>query len=179
MPYKDPEKQRAASYKYWLANKEDYAERQRNRRRGLGMVERPVRPRKPPCPVCGEKVGRSNRIHCSRLCQRNAEFTAKLDRWQAGEEPWTGPETIKVVLAKIYGRKCDECGLEEWRGVPIPLQVNHKDGNSTDNRLVNVHLLCPNCHALTPTFGFRNKGNGRAARQRRRLKEKAAGIAQG
>jgi len=47
--------------------------------------------------------------------------------------------------------------LAEWLGQPIPLELEHANGDRTDNRLEKLSLLCPNCHALTPTYRGRNK----------------------
>jgi hypothetical protein len=47
---------------------------------------------------------------------------------------------------------CYECGITEWRGRPAPLQLDHVNGDRTDNRRENFRLLCPNCHAQTPTY---------------------------
>ena len=43
----------------------------------------------------------------------------------------------------------------------IPLSLHHIDGNYKNNKVENLELLCPNCHALTDNFGSRNIGNGR------------------
>ena len=56
---------------------------------------------------------------------------------------------------------CEQCGLIEWQGKPIPLELHHKNGNNRDNRIENLLLLCPNCHALTVSYRGKNKGNGR------------------
>jgi len=40
---------------------------------------------------------------------------------------------------------------------PIPLELDHIDGNHQNNALDNLRLLCPNCHSLTPTFRGKNK----------------------
>jgi 5-methylcytosine-specific restriction endonuclease McrA len=51
---------------------------------------------------------------------------------------------------------CTNCHLEEWLGLPIPLELDHINGDSSNNNLDNLRLLCPNCHALTPTYRGKN-----------------------
>lgn len=67
-------------------------------------------------------------------------------------------------LVRMRGHRCEECGLSEWLGKPIPLQLDHLDGNSDNNSEGNLRLLCPNCHALTPNFMGRNKNNKNSKR---------------
>ena len=47
---------------------------------------------------------------------------------------------------------CEQCKLDSWQGRPIPLEIHHINGTNTDNRLENLSLLCPNCHALTNNY---------------------------
>jgi len=73
-------------------------------------------------------------------------------------------KTIKIAnavsaLAALRGRKCEVCGLEEWQGQPIPLEVHHEDGNHLNNNLSNLKLLCCNCHALTKNYKGKNISN--------------------
>jgi hypothetical protein len=52
---------------------------------------------------------------------------------------------------------CEYCRLSEWQDIPIPLELHHLNGDNRDNRLENLQLLCPNCHALTESYRGRNK----------------------
>ena len=64
----------------------------------------------------------------------------------------------KRLLAEgLKHEVCECCGLERWRGQAIPLELHHINGNNRDNRLENLLLLCPNCHALTDTYRGKNK----------------------
>ena len=53
--------------------------------------------------------------------------------------------------------KCADCGLTTWRGRSLPLHLDHINGDHTDNRLENLRILCPNCHATTDTWCARNR----------------------
>jgi hypothetical protein len=64
----------------------------------------------------------------------------------------------RILEEGLKEHRCEECGLTEWRGRPIPLELDHVDGDRTNNRFENLRLLCPNCHALTPTYRGRNIG---------------------
>lgn len=56
----------------------------------------------------------------------------------------------------IKERKCEWCALDKWRDIPISLELDHINGVNNDNRLENLRILCPNCHAQTPTYRGKN-----------------------
>lgn len=67
----------------------------------------------------------------------------------------------RLVREGVKERKCEGCQLVTWVGQPIPLELDHVNGIPNDHRLENLRLLCPNCHALTPTWRGRNRRVGR------------------
>lgn len=76
---------------------------------------------------------------------------------------WVGSHLLRVRLLaeEVLDHRCSECRLTHWRGQPVPLELDHVSGDRYDNRLENLRLLCPNCHAQTPTYRGRNIGRGR------------------
>lgn len=52
--------------------------------------------------------------------------------------------------------KCQKCGISEWLGEPITLQLDHINGVNNDHRLTNLRFLCPNCHSQTDTYAGKN-----------------------
>ena len=64
------------------------------------------------------------------------------------------------ALIALRGHCCENCKNTEWFNNPIPLEIHHKDGNSLNNEISNLQLLCPNCHALTDNYRGKNINNG-------------------
>jgi hypothetical protein len=52
---------------------------------------------------------------------------------------------------------CARCGLSQWLGQDIPLEIDHRDGNNQNDSRENLEALCPNCHSLTDTWRGRNR----------------------
>jgi hypothetical protein len=80
-------------------------------------------------------------------------------------------KTLRRLLLKQRGSRCEECGLSEWRGESLIVEVHHVDGDSSNNEDKNLKLLCPNCHSLTPNFRRKNIQASLSRRKCRRTKE--------
>lgn len=71
----------------------------------------------------------------------------------------------RQLLADRDGNQCALCGLPpEWNGKPLVFQIDHVDGDRTNNDPTNWRMLCANCHTQTDTFGGRNIGRRKAPR---------------
>lgn len=66
---------------------------------------------------------------------------------------------LRLIQDKIFNHECSRCLLTTWNNLPIPLELDHINGNHHDNSKENLRLLCPNCHAQTPTYCKKSKTN--------------------
>ena len=118
---------------------------------------------KPLCKNCGKEVRRRPNVYCSFLCQGQYNRRRRMEN----NPEAVGRQALKGYLLDYRERRCEVCSITQWMGKPAPLELDHKDGNSTNNELSNLRLICPNCHAQTDTYKGRNMGQGRYYRRER------------
>lgn len=66
-----------------------------------------------------------------------------------------------IIKNQLLDYKCNACGIHEWNGQSLSLQLDHINGENNDHRLENLRFLCPNCHSQTPTFCGKNVNTGK------------------
>jgi hypothetical protein len=112
--------------------------------------------------------------YCSNKCQIDYQYNKKIQEWKSGtfdgtkSYGFTISNHIRRYLLEQSNHKCIKCGWNEINPTTkkSPLEIDHIDGNSTNNKLENLRVLCPNCHSLTETYKALNKGKGNKARLR-------------
>jgi hypothetical protein len=126
-----------------------------------------VRARQAFCAFCQDPMPyRGGKTYCSPKCTYEHRTERQMKEWLITGQFYEN-RTILKFLIKLDGYQCKECGISEWNGKRITLEVEHIDGDSEDSSRQNVCLLCPNCHSQTPTYKAKNKGSGRASRRAR------------
>jgi hypothetical protein len=121
--------------------------------------------KKKPCINCGKIT---TNIYCSSFCLNEYRQKEIFRNIENGDNSYPHRQYKKYLINK-YGEKCMECGWNERNPITnnVPIELEHIDGNSNNNSLINLKLLCPNCHSLTPTYKALNTGNGRHYRRKR------------
>jgi len=113
------------------------------------------------CQECGKPTERNRHKLCLSCYQKTHGVDRIVEALKQGNNVFNmkaSPLTIRKALILLKSYKCERCGISEYNQEPLSLQIDHIDGDSTNDTLVNLRFLCPNCHSQTPTYGARNRG---------------------
>ena len=116
------------------------------------------------CLCCGQKIP-EGRKYCSLKCMSQHQHELKMKEVEEKNGVGCDIRRIKDYIIKIRGHKCEICGNTEWMGKPIPLVLDHINGNGLDDRLDNLRIVCANCDAQLPTYKSKNKNGMRKYRK--------------
>lgn len=110
-------------------------------------------------------------LKCSAEHRREEDWLPKVKLIEAGNTQLsvnieTNNNIFRRYLIEKYGPKCMKCNWSEINTFTkrVPIELEHKDGDCTNNCLSNLELLCPNCHSLTSTYKGANKREGGSKR---------------
>lgn len=73
----------------------------------------------------------------------------------AGRPRQRGHVKRRLIAEGLKENRCEQCGITDWRGEPLSMELHHVNGDGEDNRLENLMLLCANCHSQTDNWGGR------------------------
>jgi hypothetical protein len=99
--------------------------------------------REKPCSVCGNLIlANLHKKTCSRICANKHRIGIKY-KLNCPKDKVKNYRSLKLRLLDDRGRCCEKCGYKKYE----ILEVHHKDRNRENNELINLELICPNCHA--------------------------------
>ena len=97
----------------------------------------------------------------------NGKHSQRLAKNKSDEEIFCdSPKMKNSTIKREYIRRvlvtprCEGCEITDWNGKPLEFQLHHIDGNSKNNKLENLKLLCPNCHSQTDNYANKKRKKG-------------------
>jgi len=102
-------------------------------------------------------IGGIERNENNVFCQNSTASQATLRRW--------------FVKGNYIPYQCSVCGISTWQGKELSLQLDHINGNNSDDRIENLRWLCPNCHSQTDTFCGKQSKKSHATKEGVQIKE--------
>ena len=93
------------------------------------------------CPVCSEEFSTLNNSKEKTTCS----FSCANTHFRSGEDHPNYRETSTKYRNKVDISECNRCGYNSFTEI---LQVHHIDRNRRNNELLNLEVLCPNCHSI-------------------------------
>lgn len=104
------------------------------------------------------KLGCYNKNQGGKGKAKDREYGCSLNDILDGKHPQYQTYKLKnrLISEGIKHNICEICGISEWNNKPLNMELDHIDGNKTNHNINNLQILCPNCHAQTPTYRAKN-----------------------
>ncbi len=125
------------------------------------------------CINCSVELSNPRSTYCSNQCQRDYDYSNYITQWKLGKIDGSishGDEISRFIRRYIMNKFNSACSLCKYDKVnpfsnkPV-VEIEHINGDPSDNNESNLTVLCPNCHSLTATYRALNKGHGRKHRR--------------
>lgn len=118
------------------------------------------------CENCKKEIKGRGVKFCNNKCQNLKKTKKILETWLKEQNGLPSP--VVRWLKEKTDYKCSKCGWGERNKTTnkIPIEIDHIDGDSKNNKLENLRVLCPNCHSLTSTYKGANKKSTREYRKK-------------
>ena len=116
------------------------------------------------CVGCAKQT--TNPKFCSNKCHTDYIWNCRKSKIEK-EQKIENITIARKYLLETKGHVCEICTTKEWLNKPIPLVCDHIDGDSDNNNLSNLRMICCNCDAQTDFYKGKNRGRGRAYRRQR------------
>ena len=109
--------------------------------------------------------------HTADARKKQSESSTKAHRKRIELLPFEEKSNIEKRRDILFEQTntCLFCKLGEWLGRPLILELDHINGDRSDESRGNLRLLCPNCHSTTPTYKF--KGRSHSVETREKIRE--------
>jgi len=123
------------------------------------------------CLQCKKQLNKNQQKRKQKFCCNDCSVIFRKEQlYKKWEQEQKFPTQVSARTYLLYknGNKCEICKETEWTGKPIPLVMDHIDGNSDNHSFDNCRLICRNCDGLLDTYCKKNKGNG-ASRNKKKL----------
>lgn len=107
------------------------------------------------CIQCDSEIAhypKTPRKFCGAKCQQDWHYY-NVTVPKLIEGSCSTSSSMHRFLEERDGRGCSSCKNTQWNNLPIPLDIEHIDGNPQNNKVDNLTYLCPNCHRQTDTWG--------------------------
>lgn len=106
------------------------------------------------CATCHKELYGEHRLHvkyCSQFCYQKNRWTEIVNEAEKTGR-FNDARTAKKYLLRKKGHQCELCRRKRFQGVPIELQIHHRNADPKDHRIRNLQLLCSLCHSMTDTY---------------------------